>query len=168
MPGLESLGYRRSAPLRHMPDDRVPEPARGIGQLIHERTRLRTQRPIAEHIRDVCIRRALHARQMHFVSLRENPQPLAAHRVEIRAHEEMHIVPRVREHPAIVAADRAGTNHCDFSERRPIHRPDSIPQSAMQKWARRDSNPEPRDYESPALTVELQALLPKYQMVASL
>ncbi len=25
------------------------------------------------------------------------------------------------------------------------------------KWARRDSNPEPRDYESPALTVELQA-----------
>ncbi len=25
-------------------------------------------------------------------------------------------------------------------------------------WARRDSNPEPRDYESPALTVELQAL----------
>ncbi len=29
----------------------------------------------------------------------------------------------------------------------------------MQEWARRDSNPEPRDYESPALTVELQALL---------
>src|ERR1035441_1424123 len=26
-------------------------------------------------------------------------------------------------------------------------------------WACRDSNPEPRDYESPALTVELQALL---------
>ncbi len=25
-------------------------------------------------------------------------------------------------------------------------------------WARRDSNPQPRDYESPALTVELQAL----------
>ena len=25
------------------------------------------------------------------------------------------------------------------------------------KWARRDSNPEPRDYESPALTVELRA-----------
>ena len=25
-------------------------------------------------------------------------------------------------------------------------------------WACRDSNPEPRDYESPALTVELQAL----------
>src|SRR5690348_15250470 len=24
-------------------------------------------------------------------------------------------------------------------------------------WARRDSNPQPRDYESPALTVELQA-----------
>ena len=24
-------------------------------------------------------------------------------------------------------------------------------------WDRRDSNPEPRDYESPALTVELQA-----------
>ena len=131
MPGLESLGYRRSAPLRHMPDDRVPEPARGIGQLIHERTRLRTQRPIAEHIRAVCIRRALHARQRRFVSLRENPQPLAAHRVEIRAHEEMHIVPRVREHPAIAAADRTGTNHCDFSERRPIHRPDSIPQSAI-------------------------------------
>ena len=107
MPGLESPGYRRSAPLRHMPDDRVqhcqprhlrsggetlperlaldrlhlhgaaefvvnqrgrtvaakrkaaldlpvgkrignrvPEPARGIEQLIHERTRLRTQRRI--------------------------------------------------------------------------------------------------------------------------
>ena len=29
----------------------------------------------------------------------------------------------------------------------------------MQEWARRDSNPEPRDYESPALTTELQALL---------
>ncbi len=68
---------------------------------------------------------------MHFVSLRENPQPLAAHRVEIRAHEEMQIVLRVREHPAIAAADRAGTNHCDFSERRPIHRLDSIPQSAI-------------------------------------
>jgi hypothetical protein len=26
-------------------------------------------------------------------------------------------------------------------------------------WARRDLNPQPRDYESPALTVELQALL---------
>src|ERR1017187_2048442 len=26
-------------------------------------------------------------------------------------------------------------------------------------WARRDSNPQPRDYESPALTVELQALI---------
>ena len=26
-------------------------------------------------------------------------------------------------------------------------------------WARRDSNPQPRDYESPALTVELQARL---------
>jgi hypothetical protein len=25
-------------------------------------------------------------------------------------------------------------------------------------WARRDLNPQPRDYESPALTVELQAL----------
>jgi circadian clock protein KaiB len=25
-------------------------------------------------------------------------------------------------------------------------------------WARRDSNPQPRDYESPALTIELQAL----------
>jgi hypothetical protein len=25
------------------------------------------------------------------------------------------------------------------------------------KWARRDLNPQPRDYESPALTVELQA-----------
>ena len=25
-------------------------------------------------------------------------------------------------------------------------------------WARRDSNPEPKDYESSALTVELQAL----------
>jgi hypothetical protein len=24
-------------------------------------------------------------------------------------------------------------------------------------WARRDLNPQPRDYESPALTVELQA-----------
>ena len=29
----------------------------------------------------------------------------------------------------------------------------------VQWWARRDSNPQPRDYESPALTVELQALL---------
>ena len=30
---------------------------------------------------------------------------------------------------------------------------------AMQVWwARRDLNPQPRDYESPALTVELQAL----------
>ena len=29
---------------------------------------------------------------------------------------------------------------------------------ASKEWARRDSNPEPRDYESPALTVELQAL----------
>ena len=108
--GLESPGYRRCAPLRHMPDDRVqhcqprhlrsggeilpqrlapdrlhlhgaaefvvnqrgrtvaakrkaaldlpvgkrignrvPEPARGIEQLIHERTRLRTQRRIAAH-----------------------------------------------------------------------------------------------------------------------
>ena len=27
------------------------------------------------------------------------------------------------------------------------------------KWARRDLNPRPRDYESPALTAELQALL---------
>ena len=26
------------------------------------------------------------------------------------------------------------------------------------RWARRDSNPQPRDYESPALTIELQAL----------
>ena len=26
-------------------------------------------------------------------------------------------------------------------------------------WARRDLNPQPRDYESPALTIELQALL---------
>jgi hypothetical protein len=26
-------------------------------------------------------------------------------------------------------------------------------------WARRDLNPQPRDYESPALTVELQALV---------
>ena len=26
-------------------------------------------------------------------------------------------------------------------------------------WARRDLNPQPRDYESPALTVELQALI---------
>ena len=26
-------------------------------------------------------------------------------------------------------------------------------------WARRDLNPQPRDYESPALTVELQARL---------
>jgi hypothetical protein len=116
LPGLESPGYRRCAPLRHMPDDRVqhcqprhlrsggetlperlaldrlhlhgaaefvvnqrgrtvaakrkaaldlpvgkrignrvPEPARGIEQLIHERTRLRTQRRIAEHICAVAI-----------------------------------------------------------------------------------------------------------------
>ena len=27
----------------------------------------------------------------------------------------------------------------------------------IQWWARRDLNPQPRDYESPALTVELQA-----------
>ena len=26
------------------------------------------------------------------------------------------------------------------------------------RWARWDLNPEPRDYESPALTIELQAL----------
>ena len=31
-------------------------------------------------------------------------------------------------------------------------------------WARRDLNPQPRDYESPALTVELQAL-PFYIML---
>ena len=31
------------------------------------------------------------------------------------------------------------------------------PQSAIEWWARRDSNPQPRDYESPALTIELQA-----------
>jgi hypothetical protein len=30
-------------------------------------------------------------------------------------------------------------------------------------WACRDSNPEPRDYESPALTVELQARLCRYR-----
>jgi hypothetical protein len=28
----------------------------------------------------------------------------------------------------------------------------------MIRWARRDLNPGPRDYESPALTAELQAL----------
>ncbi len=30
------------------------------------------------------------------------------------------------------------------------------------KWARRDLNPGPRDYESPALTAELQARLPDW------
>ena len=30
--------------------------------------------------------------------------------------------------------------------------------SLIEWWARRDSNPQPRDYESPALTIELQAL----------
>ena len=34
---------------------------------------------------------------------------------------------------------------------------------AVSQWARRDSNPEPRDYESPALTVELQARDVQYQ-----
>ena len=29
--------------------------------------------------------------------------------------------------------------------------------SAIAWWARRDLNPQPRDYESPALTIELQA-----------
>src|SRR5437588_6552582 len=29
----------------------------------------------------------------------------------------------------------------------------------MARWARWDSNPQPRDYESPALTIELQARL---------
>jgi hypothetical protein len=35
-----------------------------------------------------------------------------------------------------------------------------VPQKvgAVDWWARRDLNPQPRDYESPALTVELQAL----------
>src|SRR5579884_1650291 len=33
-------------------------------------------------------------------------------------------------------------------------------------WARRDSNPQPRDYESPALTVELQARSERYVAVA--
>ena len=32
-------------------------------------------------------------------------------------------------------------------------------------WARRDSNPGPRDYESPALTAELRARLGNYPML---
>ena len=34
-------------------------------------------------------------------------------------------------------------------------------------WARRDLNPQPRDYESPALTVELQALLIEHHKLAA-
>ena len=34
------------------------------------------------------------------------------------------------------------------------------------RWARRDSNPEPKNYEFSALTVELQALLVHFQQFA--
>jgi hypothetical protein len=36
---------------------------------------------------------------------------------------------------------------------------------ASADWARLDSNQGPRDYESPALTAELQAHIPNYQIV---
>jgi hypothetical protein len=35
---------------------------------------------------------------------------------------------------------------------------DTPKRRAQPWWARRDLNPQPRDYESPALTIELQAL----------
>ncbi len=40
---------------------------------------------------------------------------------------------------------------CQFDQQTSKH-------DVVLKWARWDLNPEPRDYESPALTIELQAL----------
>ena len=37
--------------------------------------------------------------------------------------------------------------------------------AGLEWWARRDSNPGPRDYESPALTAELRARLGNYPML---
>ena len=46
----------------------------------------------------------------------------------------------------VISGRRIG---CEIADRLPVYE---------KWWACRDLNPEPRDYESPALTVELQAL----------
>ena len=48
-------------------------------------------------------------------------------------------------------------DHSRGSSQTATHTPAHSKQSRKVWWARRDSNPGPRDYESPALTAELRA-----------